>query len=413
MKDRPAKLRFQTDLSSSTPKTSHVSLASSGIDLPMSSTREQPVVSHQLPADVRLDMLTGISLPSHRTRSINSSTTTVGERSKDAITRINDLIRQSSFQDVDKRMFAEVEDEFFLSNIDTDERCASVEINPIQYYIDETNKLTNNLDVSTEQQIDQVIDDPLFVQEHSKDEQTTNKARINSSEKKKKKLKRSKSESTHNRKQPGKTPTMPNENNLAKVPRRRFFSRKLKKQTTVEELSDPIEPNVEQPRKLSQKSLSFNGRTHPLSPPPDYKESTHRTRHSPSPANKPSQEMILSPAALDLTHLDFHEDQHDQLYDGEDDEEEEKMSVPLLVTVFVIPLYLTLGAILFNIWENWGFLNSFYFCFITLTTIGFGDFVPGSSLTVSAAKEKLISAALYILIGLVLLAMCFNLMKEQ
>jgi hypothetical protein len=93
--------------------------------------------------------------------------------------------------------------------------------------------------------------------------------------------------------------------------------------------------------------------------------------------------------------------------------EEERMTVPLLVTVFVIPLYLTLGAILFNIWENWGFLNSFYFCFITLTTIGFGDFVPGSALTVSAAKEKLISAALYILLGLVLIAMCFNLMKEQ
>ena len=102
--------------------------------------------------------------------------------------------------------------------------------------------------------------------------------------------------------------------------------------------------------------------------------------------------------------------------DFEDDDEfyeDEQMSVPLLVTVFVIPLYLTLGAILFNIWENWGFLNSFYFCFITLTTIGFGDFVPGSSLTVSAAKEKLISAALYILLGLVLIAMCFNLMKEQ
>lgn len=26
--------------------------------------------------------------------------------------------------------------------------------------------------------------------------------------------------------------------------------------------------------------------------------------------------------------------------------------------------------------QEWDFLNSIYFCFITLSTIGFGDFVP-------------------------------------
>ena len=26
--------------------------------------------------------------------------------------------------------------------------------------------------------------------------------------------------------------------------------------------------------------------------------------------------------------------------------------------------------------QKWDFLNSIYFCFITLSTIGFGDFVP-------------------------------------
>ena len=26
--------------------------------------------------------------------------------------------------------------------------------------------------------------------------------------------------------------------------------------------------------------------------------------------------------------------------------------------------------------QKWNFLNSIYFCFITLSTIGFGDFVP-------------------------------------
>jgi len=246
----------------------------------------------------------------------------------------------------------------------------------------------------------------------------TNKTEKKTKKSSKKNLKRSKSESTHNRKSCTKTDSLPTNDDSegTKSSRRRFFTRKLKKQSTLVDETKPnnsleqetIEIFNKSTRKLARKSQSFNETMRSLPPPPDYEESTaHKVTSLPSVTWKPDKELHSTKTTFNFPVHSNIEDDNEEFY------EDEQMTVPLLVTVFVIPLYLTLGAILFNIWEKWGFLNSFYFCFITLTTIGFGDFVPGSALTVSAAKEKLISAALYILLGLVLIAMCFNLMKEQ
>ncbi len=238
----------------------------------------------------------------------------------------------------------------------------------------------------------------------------------------KKNLKRSKSESTHNhrlnKKPVGETSSI-NDNESSTIPtkpaRRRFFSRKndkLKKQIAIDDEShqsllhrQASAVEVRQKNaKLPRKSLSFNEHsTRVLSPPPNYEQSTIND---------------ITPLASSVTWKNEHQfyptdTTNSNPENGEDFDDDEEMSVPLLVTVFVIPLYLVLGAILFSIWEQWSFLNSFYFCFITITTIGFGDFVPGASLKVGTENEKLISAAVYILFGLVLIAMCVNLMKEQ
>ncbi|HEY7270110.1 MAG TPA: potassium channel family protein [Dehalococcoidia bacterium] len=37
---------------------------------------------------------------------------------------------------------------------------------------------------------------------------------------------------------------------------------------------------------------------------------------------------------------------------------------------------LTIGAVFYQIVEGWGWINSFYFCAVTLTTIGYGDLHP-------------------------------------
>ena len=101
-----------------------------------SSTTSRPDI-RSVPANVRLNMLTGVTKVSHSS-SLTSSASSVPDRSKDAIVRINELIRQSSVQE-----FHENE------NFEPEKRRRSAEFSPIEYYINETNKLTNNLDHST------------------------------------------------------------------------------------------------------------------------------------------------------------------------------------------------------------------------------------------------------------------------
>lgn len=44
--------------------------------------------------------------------------------------------------------------------------------------------------------------------------------------------------------------------------------------------------------------------------------------------------------------------------------------VPIWLCVFLVVSYIIAGAFMFSKWEEWSFLDSAYFCFITLTTIG-------------------------------------------
>lgn len=89
--------------------------------------------------------------------------------------------------------------------------------------------------------------------------------------------------------------------------------------------------------------------------------------------------------------------------------------VPVSVAMLIMTLYLTAGALLFCVWENWSYPDAFYFCYISLSTIGFGDFVPGASLLAEGrhTQEKLVICSLYLLFGMALIAMCFNLAQEE
>ena len=91
----------------------------------------------------------------------------------------------------------------------------------------------------------------------------------------------------------------------------------------------------------------------------------------------------------------------------------QKVSVPISVSFALMVGYIALGALLFSLCEDWEYLVASYFCFVTLSTIGFGDYVPGTSLDASASQEKMVLCALYLVFGLAVLAMCFELMQEE
>lgn len=70
-------------------------------------------------------------------------------------------------------------------------------------------------------------------------------------------------------------------------------------------------------------------------------------------------------------------------------------------------IYLSAGAAVFMQWneEEWSFFDGFYFSFITMTTIGLGDLVPGEYL--------MLLCTVYILIGLALTSTIIELVRRQ
>ncbi|CAD5115160.1 unnamed protein product [Dimorphilus gyrociliatus] len=100
--------------------------------------------------------------------------------------------------------------------------------------------------------------------------------------------------------------------------------------------------------------------------------------------------------------------------DDEEEDEDEKISVPLTITMAVIAGYIFMGSLLFGVWEGWDALKASYFCFVTISTIGFGDVVPGSANFENAEDQyKMVLSAIYMLFGMAILSMCFSLIQEE
>ncbi|KAL1123218.1 hypothetical protein AAG570_002305 [Ranatra chinensis] len=91
-----------------------------------------------------------------------------------------------------------------------------------------------------------------------------------------------------------------------------------------------------------------------------------------------------------------------------------RIIVPSTACLWVMGAYIATGTIMFAEWEKWNYLDSTYFCVTSLCKIGIGDFVPGNNIMESRSghQTKLIINFIYLLLGMGLVAMCYNLMRE-
>ncbi|GJQ69050.1 hypothetical protein Trydic_g6217 [Trypoxylus dichotomus] len=98
-----------------------------------------------------------------------------------------------------------------------------------------------------------------------------------------------------------------------------------------------------------------------------------------------------------------------------EDDPPRRVIVPSSASLWVIGGYVVTGALMFSAWEQWSYLDSTYFCVTSLCKIGLGDFVPGANISESQSGNhyKLVVNFIYMLIGLGLVAMCYNLMREE
>ncbi|XP_057653632.1 potassium channel subfamily K member 15 [Diorhabda carinulata] len=95
-----------------------------------------------------------------------------------------------------------------------------------------------------------------------------------------------------------------------------------------------------------------------------------------------------------------------------------RIIVPSSACIWVMVTYVLAGAAVFSAWEGWGFLDSVYFSVTSLCKIGMGDFVPGAHFANTTKEQteghsKLVLSYVYIFFGLGLVAMCYNLMREE
>ena len=94
-----------------------------------------------------------------------------------------------------------------------------------------------------------------------------------------------------------------------------------------------------------------------------------------------------------------------ELIDGALAKADESFDLPLVPALLVLTAYTASGAVMYSLWEDMDFVDAFYFVFITISTIGFGDVLP-------EYPALMILTSLYVFVGLGVCSMVLNVIVE-
>lgn len=85
---------------------------------------------------------------------------------------------------------------------------------------------------------------------------------------------------------------------------------------------------------------------------------------------------------------------------------DDEFNLPISVALTILITYILCGAAVYSIWEEWSFFEACYFVFVSMSTIGFGDFVPQHPI-------RMMCSIIYLIFGLALTSMCINVVQVK